>query len=204
MNSLETNKPNHCFVSREDFMQKVLFEDVKDLKGLEKNIEKLAKLCRKNGQDSNMFKGDAFEYFIELVLMFHPNDSRLGLSGYQLVPAGEDNGVDAIAENFLGERSVIQIKYRSRRDKRLTASEDNLTMLTNSAQIDYGVVFDHDNPQNLRHFIFTNATGLNFYTDQEVFKGRLKCFGRKELRKIVDGNLPFWNSCRYITNKINA
>jgi hypothetical protein len=43
------------------------------------------------------------------------------------------------------------------------------------------------------HFIFTTAEGLHFYTQNEKFRGSIKCIGYKELRELLDNNVHFWN-----------
>lgn len=47
-----------------------------------------------------------------------------------------------------------------------------------------------------RQFVFTTAKGLHFYTDQEMYKSRVKCFGYQELRQLVDNNYLFWNNLK--------
>jgi len=64
--------------------------------------------------------------------------------------------------------------------------------------LSHDIVADNKNPNNFRHFVYTTAKGLHFYTDSEVFKGKVKCIGYNELRGLVDNNIIFWNSVRKI------
>ena len=142
------------------------------------------------------FKGDAFEFFIELLLMLHPNNSRVGIYDYTPNSRASDNGVDGLAKNFKREEAAIQIKYRTRTDKALSSNKNNLANLVSSAMTDFDIIMDREDHKNYRHFIFTTADGLHWYTDNEVFKKRVKCFGLKQLKKLVDNNKPFWDRCR--------
>jgi hypothetical protein len=152
--------------------------------------------------DSNKYKGDAFEFFVEVFLALHPCDNRVGISNY--IPNQEnDNGVDGIGLNIKNEKSVIQIKYRTNVSSQLETNKDNLSNLITDGMISHNVVVDSKNPKNYRHFIFTTADGLNFYTDQEMFKSKVRCFGYNDFRCLLDNNLMFWNKVRCIINNIN-
>jgi uncharacterized membrane protein len=61
-----------------------------------------------------------------------------------------------------------------------------------------------NDPKNYRHFVFTTAEGLNFYTDQEMFKSKVKCFGYNDFRSMLDNNLIFWTSALEIVKEIEA
>lgn len=171
-----------------------------DIKALYFNTTNLKEFCKKLTQQSRLdpnrypsdkYLGDGFESFIEILLALHPVDDRLGVYNYHpnLV---NDNGVDGTGLNAKLEPCVVQIKYRSNTTKLLTATEDKLSNLISDGQFNFNVVSDKDNPKNFRHFVFTTAKGLHFYTDQEMFKSKVKCFGWNELSQLVDNNLIFW------------
>jgi len=143
--------------------------------------------------DSNKYLGDGFEFFIELFLTLHPNDNRIGLHKYQPTQLN-DNGVDGIAYNINTELSVIQIKYRTDKQSYLSSNKDNLSNLFSDGMLSHNVITDNTNPNNYRHYIFTTAKGLHFYTDIEMFKNKVKWFGYNELKSFVDNNIPFWNN----------
>lgn len=66
--------------------------------------------------------------------------------------------------------------------------------------MNHNVVADMKDSNNYRHFVFTTASGLNFYTDQEMFKSKVKCFGYNEFRSLLDNNVIFWNKVRETVN----
>jgi hypothetical protein len=177
-----------------------LFDNVNKMYQLMRRIESEAVLDTLR-YDSEKYKGDAFEFFVELFLALHPTDNRVGVYNYK--PNQEnDNGVDGICVNINNEKSVIQIKYRSNTQSELTANKDSLANLITDGMLSHNVVADMVNPKNFRHFVFTTATGLNFYTDQEMFKSKVKCFGYNDFRSLLDNNLIFWNKVREIINNI--
>jgi hypothetical protein len=67
--------------------------------------------------------------------------------------------------------------------------------------LSFGVISDAKE-KNYRHFVFTTADGLHFYTDNEMFKGKVKCFGYKEFRAMLDNNQPFWDNVRNIVKNL--
>ena len=145
--------------------------------------------------DIDKYKGDAFEFFVELFLTINATDNRVFVYNYKPIPSHEDGGADGIGTNMLGESSVVQVKFRGNIEHMLTANEDHLSNLIVAGSL-LGVNFDMKNKKNYRHFVFTTAKSLHFYTDEQMFKGKVKCFGYEEFRKMVDNNIPFWNECR--------
>lgn len=147
--------------------------------------------------DRNKYVGDAFEFFVELFLKLHPTDNRVGL--YNYVPVQDnDNGVDGIGVNILNQKSVAQIKYRSNNQQLLTANADHLSNMFTDGMLEHGVVADISDPKNYRHFIFTTAEGLHFYTDQEMYKSKVKCIGYNDFRSMLDNNVIFWTKATEI------
>ena len=182
-----------------------LFEGVTKMSQLMRKIEQEA-IIDTLRYDAEKYKGDAFEFFVELFLALHPTDNRVGVYNYK--PNQEnDNGVDGVGININNEKSVIQVKYRSNVLTELSSNKDSLSNLITDGMMAHGVVADMENPKNFRHFVFTTAIGLNFYTDQEMFKSKVKCFGYNDFRSLLDNNLIFWNKAREIVieieNKIN-
>ena len=172
-----------------------------NLKGLFDGVRKMSQFMRRLEADAlidplrydpQKYLGDGFEFFIELFLMLYSCDKRIGVSNY--VPCQEnDNGVDGTGINTKGEPCVVQIKYRTNTQGFLTANIDHLSNMISDGQFNHGVVADMSDPKNYRHFIFTTAEGLNFYTDQEMYKSKVKCFGYNDFRVLLDDNIVFWN-----------
>jgi hypothetical protein len=151
--------------------------------------------------DSNKYKGDGFEFFVEILLKSHAYDNRLGITNYEPVQT-DDNGVDGFGLNLSGHKCVVQVKYRSDNKSVLTANQDHLSNMISDGMIKHGVVIDTDNTKVPRHYVITTANGLHHYTDNENFKGFVHCIGYDQLRAMLDNNLSFWNLCRDIVKKI--
>ena len=50
--------------------------------------------------------------------------------------------------------------------------------------------------------IFKVINERGYTADEQMFKGKVKCFGYEEFRKMVENNIPFWNKCREIVRDI--
>lgn len=151
--------------------------------------------------DSNKYKGDGFEFLVEILLKSHAYDNRLGITNYEPVQS-DDNGVDGVGINLAGEKCVVQVKYRSNSKTVLTANTDHLSNMISDGMIKHRVVIAEDNTKIPRHYVVTTATGLHHYTDNENFKGFVHCIGFEHLRALLDNNLSFWNLCREIVKEI--
>jgi hypothetical protein len=151
--------------------------------------------------DSNKYKGDGFEFLVEILLKSHAYDNRLGITSYEPVQS-DDNGVDGVGVNLAGEKCVVQVKYRSNSKTVLTANTDHLSNMISDGMIKHKVVIAEDNTKIPRHYVVTTATGLHHYTDNENFKGFVHCIGYEHLRALLDNNLSFWNLCREICKEI--
>ena len=158
--------------------------------------------------DSNKYKGDGFEFLVEILLKSHAYDNRLGITSYEPVQK-DDNGVDGVGLNLSGEKCVIQVKYRSNNKSVLTANEDKLSNMISDGMFQHGVSADPDKLKMISekkvaplHYVVTTATGLHHYTDNENFKGYVHCIGYEQLRSMLDNNISFWNLCREIAKEI--
>ena len=151
--------------------------------------------------DSNKYKGDGFEFLVEILLKSHAYDNRLGITNYEPVQS-DDNGVDGVGVNLSGEKCVVQVKYRSNSRTVLTANTDHLSNMISDGMIKHKVVIADDNTHVPRHYVITTATGLHHYTDNENFKGFVHCIGFDHLKALLDNNLSFWNLCRETAKEI--
>lgn len=175
-----------------------LFTNVKTMNGLINNINKQSTI-NSDRYDSNTYKGDAFEFFVELFLNINSTDNRVGVYNYKPIQSNDDRGADGIGENMRGEKCVVQIKFRDETNKVLTTNNDNLgNLVLYGATI--GIGYDLERNDNYRHFIFTTAKGLHYYTDNEMFLNKVKCFAIDDFKKMVDGNIHFWDKCREVIN----
>jgi hypothetical protein len=145
--------------------------------------------------DIDKYKGDAFEFFVELFLTINATDNRVGVYNYKPIPPDEDNGADGTGTNMFGNECVVQVKYRGNTDHLLTANEDHLMNLIGAGSL-LGINYDMKNKKNIKHFVFTTAKSLHFYTDEHMFEGKVKCFGLEDFRRMVDNNNHFWEEFR--------
>lgn len=151
-----------------------------------------------NKYDSDKYVGDGFEMLIEILIKSHAYDNRFGLTDYHPIQVN-DNGVDGVGFNISGEKSVVQIKYRSKVDSVLTASGDKLDSMVTEAQLTHDVILEKKNSVK-RHYIFTTAKDLHHYTNNVKFQNTIKCIGYDDLRSLLDNNVSFWNLCRKLVN----
>lgn len=179
---------------------KALFEKTNKISTFMNKLEKQS-LIDPVRYDSNKYKGDGFEFLVEILLKSHAYDNRLGITDYEPVES-DDNGVDGVGINLVGQKCVIQVKYRSNNNSLLTSNKDHLSNMISDGMIKHKVVIDDDNSKCPRHYVITTANGLHHYTDNENFKGFVHCIGYDQLRSMLDNNLSFWNLCRNISQEI--
>lgn len=157
--------------------------------------------------DPAKYKGDGFEFLVEILLKSHAYDNRLGITNYEPVKSN-DNGVDGVGYNLSGEKCVVQIKYRSDSNSNLTSNTDKLSNMISDGMFAHGVSANQEKLKMISekksapiHYVITTANGLNHYTDNENFKGYVHCIGFEQLRTLLDNNLSFWNLCRKIASE---
>ena len=185
----------HTFKTKAHVL-KALFEGTNKMSTFMRKLEQQAELDP-DRYDRHKYVGDGFEFFVELFLKLNPTDNRVGVYNYE--PTQEnDNGVDGIGVNIKGEKCVVQIKFRGNTQILLTATQDHLAHLISDGAIAHGVDPDRINDKNYRHFIFTTAEGLHYYTNDEFFKSRVKCFAFNDFRSMLDGNVVFWDKAMEI------
>jgi len=126
--------------------------------------------------DSNKYKGDGFEFLVEIFLKSHSYDNRIGITNYEPVQK-DDNGVDGVGINLSGEKYGV------------SADMEKLKLIA-------------DGKLAPLHYVITTASGLHHYTDNQNFGGYVHCIGYEQLRSMLDNNLSFWNLCREITDNV--
>lgn len=149
-----------------------------------------------NRYDPEKYKGDGLELFVEALIKLSPVDNRIGIGEYKIVE-GQDVGVDGSGIGANGKPATVQVKYRGNNDSVLTANNDHLSNFTSASMLHYDV-----DPKDVNNMlIITTAKGLHFFTDQEMYAGKVRCIGiggsgNEGLRELVDNNLLFWNAFR--------
>jgi hypothetical protein len=182
----------HLFTKKYPNETKHLFDNVSNWNQFNEKLQEVAdSLNKRLGTDYLTVIGDGFEVFIEGFIKLTENDNRFGISNYQPVNSKDDYGVDGYGNNIRGNKSAIQIKYRIDPTYLLTAQKDGLDSMITEA-LHEGVLFGDG--KDYRHFIFTSAKGLNNKTDDNKFRGKVKCYGINDIKTIVDNNQNFWNN----------
>jgi hypothetical protein len=171
-----------------------------DLPGLLAGCNKLSTFCSRLEKQAqtfpdryapNSYKGDGLELFTEALIKLSPMDARIGIRGYE--PNTKlDVGVDGTGVGMNGKPATVQVKYRGYGAAMLTANEDHLSNFVSASLLHEGV--DRDDKYNM--LIVTTAPGLHFFTDQEMFAGKVRCLGKDQLRELVDDNIMFWRAFR--------
>jgi hypothetical protein len=147
----------------------------------------------KDRYDEDKFKGDGFELFVEIFIKIFECDNRIGITNYEPIQVGNDNGVDGYGINIDGDKCAIQVKFRGKTNKTLTATQDKLDSFITESVLE-GII---PIPKTqYKHFVFTTAEDLHYYTDNEKFRNTVMCFGWSKFRQVVDNNNPFWNKLR--------
>ena len=191
--------PQHNFIIKAHSLTN-LFEDVREMSTFMYRLEKDS-LIDPDSYDPDKYKGDGFEFFVELFLMLHPCDRRTGVYEYEPTQYN-DNGVDGIGKNIIGDKCVVQIKFRSNPLYLLTATDDHLSNMFSDGSLVHGVNVDNKNRRNYRHFIFTTGAGLNPYTEKEFFKSKVRCFGFNDFKLMLHNNIPFWTTALDIVKNL--
>lgn len=189
----------HTFQSKAHDL-KALFQGTNKMSAFMRKLDKQAE-TDPDRYDKDKYVGDGFEFFVEVFLKLNPTDNRVGVYNYK--PTQEnDNGVDGIGVNIKGEKCVVQIKYRGNTQSVLTATQDHLAHLISDGMLEHDVISDRVDTKNYRHFIFTTAEGLHYYTNDDFFKSRVKCFAYNDFRSMLDNNIVFWDNVRQIVENL--
>jgi hypothetical protein len=205
---------------------KGLFENTNKLSTFMNKLENQS-LMDTDRYPQNNYLGDGWEFLMELFIKSRETDERIGITNYSPVKLCGDIGIDGIGINISGDKCVIQHKYKANTQTLLTANGDHLSNMFSAAQTKYGVstIFsEKENVEKLyaeklinksnynkkirklensakRHYVFTTAKGLHYFTDGEMFNNDVICFGYEEIRVMLDNNISFWNLCRKISIK---
>ena len=203
---------------------KELFENTNKLSTFMNKLEKQS-IKDPDRYTPNNYLGDGWEFLMEILIKSRETDERIGISNYEPVDSSDDTGVDGLGINISGDKCVIQHKYKANTQTLLTANLDHLSNMFSASQTKYGVstikaeleILENFKPDlsksaynkrlkklensAKRHYIFTTAEGLHYYTDGEMFSGDVVVIGFKQMRVMLDGNESFWNLCRKIVSE---
>lgn len=174
-----------------------LFKEVFDtsltMRAFTDNVVRLSLQATANDGDVNKFRGDCMEVLAEALFLMHPADSRFGLKTYKPVRLEEDFGVDGLGINANGDKTAVQVKFRSNESEVVTLKEIGHMYL---AGINLGVA-----PLKERNFILvTNAVGVSRPCVGQ-FGPRLVVIGMDVLKTLVDNNITFWGTLKSMVDE---
>lgn len=140
--------------------------------------------------DPNVYKGDAFEALVEVLITSSEVDGRIGIRNYK-VAENHQYGIDGVGE-YKGKRKTIpvmvQVKYR-----------DNAGQYLYDNDVSNFVAYSlsHFYKKDVHMVLFTSAHGIYNKTADEMYNNMLTVFGHPEICKLVDDNNAFWDRFRY-------
>jgi hypothetical protein len=174
--------------------KKALLQDVYTLSSFMRRVEKCSadEQWAINNWSPEDYKGFSLEALAEILITNSPLDKRIGIVDYR--PAdpkvdGRDMGIDGYGRSHDGKLHTIQMKYVS----------DTRTYLTaNNAKISNFVSKTTSSPiyKDADMTIITTARGLNQVVNEFMYHNRVRVLGYKELSKLIDDNIPFWDLFR--------
>lgn len=168
-----------------------LLKDVSDLKSFMRNLERQAKEDHAMSWTADEYKGMAFEALIEVLISASPIDKRINITDYRPHDSrvdGRDMGIDGFGRSHNGNHHTVQIKYRI----------DPTAVLTTKDSISNFVAktMSHPDYRDADMTIFTTAQDLHQIIAEDMYHGRVRTVGRRDLAKLVDNNPAFWNRFR--------
>lgn len=171
-----------------------LFKGVDKLSTFMRNVDKLSTdpTWTSGNWTPEEYKGDALEAFVEVLVNMSPIDKRIGIVEYRPhnnKVDGQDMGIDGYGFSHNGNLHTVQVKYRSNTQKDLTANEDHISNFV--AKTTSSPKF-----RDADMTIFTTAKDLYQKTNEGMYHDRVRVLGYKDLTKLVDANIPFWNAFR--------
>lgn len=143
------------------------------------------------GWTSDEYKGMAFEALVEVLVTASPIDKRINIKDYRPHCSkidGADMGIDGFGLSHDGNLHTVQIKYRS----------NVITDLTTKDMISNFVATTASSPvyKDADMTVFTTAKGLGQKIAEDMYHGRVRTIGFKDLSKLIDNNQSFWDLFR--------
>lgn len=168
-----------------------LLGQVNDLKGFQRNLERQAQEDHAMSWTPDEYKGMAFEALVEVLITASPIDKRINICNYRPHDAridGKDMGIDGYGQSHNGNAHTVQIKYRNDPTATLTTKDSISNFVAKT--------ISHPDFRDADMTVFTTAKDLHQGIAEDMYHGRVRTLGKKDLSKLVDGNFAFWNLFR--------
>ena len=166
--------------------------DIDELVGGCRKMSTFMRVARKQAErnpdyfDPDKYFGDAFEAFVESLILQLGNHPTIQIKGYQPIVGTEDLGVDGYGYGPDGSIHTVQAKARGNTESLLTANRDHISNF-----------YAHSNAKFGREYkvkymtLFTTARDLGPVA-REMYDNEMRVIGNNTLRKLVDNNEMFW------------
>lgn len=168
-----------------------LLRDVDDLKSFMRKLERQSQEDRAQSWTADEYKGMAFEALIEVLITASPIDKRINITDYRPHSAkidGRDMGIDGFGRSHNGNHHTVQIKYRIDPNAILTTKDSISNFVAKT--------MTHPDYKDADMTIFTTAQNLHEVIAEDMYHGRVRTLGRRDLSKLIDNNKAFWNRFR--------
>lgn len=119
------------------------------------------------------FLGDAFEVFVEMLMITHAFDNRVNVHDYKPLNPNEgdvDIGVDGVGKGADKKPATVQVKFRSNPTTVLTAKSDGLSGFVAASQN----VYDVEISSMFNMLVVTNCAGINPKTKTMMLFGKVR------------------------------
>jgi|APGre2960657373_1045057.scaffolds.fasta_scaffold86361_2 hypothetical protein len=188
------------------FWAEKVFKGVYSLQQLENNLQKIAfpkDPEELNGHDPLTLMGDGFEGFGEIffnVFGLHPD---IKVTNLKVCPPGQigfdfkyshtrDYSNGTIQSKYIGKGKAFETELRESETMKLERFQN--------ASLNIGGV-SADATDNL--IVFTNATGIDYFTADTLLYGKVRCISRKHIDYLTKDNLAVWDTARSMIMQTN-
>jgi hypothetical protein len=189
------------------FWAEHVFKAVYSLEQLENNLEKVA--FPKNADDLNghdplsAVLGDGFEAFGEILFQQFGMHPDLSVDKLVVCPPGQQGYDFTFTHGKNQMPGTIQSKYKAKskawaeelREGEKMKLERYLKASQNEAMVPVNAT---DNM-----IVFTNATGIDYFTADTLLYGKVRCVGRKHIKFLTKDRPAFWDKARQIIMQAN-
>ena len=145
---------------------------------------------------ANKYMGDAFEVFCEYFIKSHGASSEIGITAYRplkrLGCTDKDTGADGAGIGTNLKPATVQCKFKTKLNTVLNANDDHLCNFAWTSVKKYGV--DIADTNNM--LIISTGQELAAFTAHDMLMDSVRFIGYKELCKMLDNNIVFWDGFR--------